>query len=104
MVLSRRGGEFFAGRPGNWLGQVEERMIFALAEILRLEEFGQTYHFGAAPSCVGNAFESFGEISFGLRSTRHLHQGYAKFVRGHAVHSSVDQYSIREKGVPPGRS
>ena len=84
VVLSSRGGKFFAGRPGNRLGKIEESMIFALAEILRLEKFGQADHFGAASGCVADALESFGKILFGLRSARHLHQGYAKFVRGHA--------------------
>ena len=28
-------------RPGNWLGQIEQRCIFALAEILRLKKLGQ---------------------------------------------------------------
>jgi hypothetical protein len=86
VVLSCRGGESLAGRPGNRLGQVEERMIFALAEILRLEKFGQAHDFSPAPGRIGHAFEGFSEILFGFRSAGHLHQSYTKFVRGHGNH------------------
>jgi hypothetical protein len=72
-------------------------MIFALAEILGLKKFGQAHDLCATSGSIGDAFEGFCEILCGLRSARHLDQGHAKFIRGHAVHSSADQYSIREK-------
>ena len=34
-------GQLFRARPGNRLGQIEQRRVFALAEILRLEKFRQ---------------------------------------------------------------
>ena len=35
------GGKLFGARARNRLGQIEQSVIFALAEILRLKEFGQ---------------------------------------------------------------
>src|SRR5438552_2970971 len=40
-VAARRGRELFAGRAGNGFSQIEQQMIFALAEILRLKKLGQ---------------------------------------------------------------
>src|ERR1039458_4746666 len=92
-VLACGGGEFIAGRAGNGLGQVEERMIFSLAKILRLKKFRQADNLRAASRGIGHAFQSFGEILRGIGSARHLHQRHTKFVRGQGVRSSDDQYS-----------
>src|ERR1700691_5570829 len=79
-------------------------MIFALAEILSLKELRQADDLRAAPGGVGHALKSFLQIFFRLRSTRHLHQSYSKFVRGHAQNSFRIQYSrqiYRRSGVLP---
>jgi hypothetical protein len=60
-------------------------MIFALAEILGLEKFGQAYDLGATPGGIGDAAEGFLQILFRLRTARHLHQSHAKFFRGQAI-------------------
>jgi hypothetical protein len=44
----------------------------------------------AASGGVGHAFESFLKILFGLGAARHLHQGHAKFVRGHGCPLSIN--------------
>src|SRR6478736_1784479 len=57
-------------------------MIFPLAEILRLEKFGQAHHLRAASSGIGNPTQSLLKILLGLWTTRHLHQSHAEFFRG----------------------
>ena len=75
------GGKFFGTRPRNRFGQIEQCVIFALAEILRLKKFGQADDFGAASGRVRDAFDSLGKILLRLRTARHLHQRHAKFFR-----------------------
>ena len=84
-MLARGGGKFFAGGAGNWFSQIEQRMIFALAEILGLKEFGQADDLRAASGSVGHTLEGLGEILFGLWAARHLHQGHTKFIRRQGV-------------------
>jgi hypothetical protein len=86
-VLFRGRGKFARRRTRNRFGEIEERMIFALAEILCLEKFREADDLGAASSRVGNAFQSFRKILVGIRAAGHLYQGYAEFVRGHAISS-----------------
>jgi len=66
------------------LREIEESGVFALAEILRLEEFGQAHDLGSPSGGVCDAAESLLQILFRLRSAGHLHQSHAKFLRGHA--------------------
>jgi hypothetical protein len=82
-VLAGGGGQLLAGRAGDWFRQVEQGVVFALAEILRLEQFGQADHLGTASRGVGHAFESLVKILLGLRAAGHLHQSHTEFVRGH---------------------
>src|SRR5580700_10160186 len=82
-MLPRRRRKFFAAGAGDGFGQVEQRMIFALTKILALEQFGQADDLRSASGGVAHAFQSLGEILFRLGAARHLHQGHAKFVRGH---------------------
>ena len=83
-MLAGGRGELLAGGTGNRFSQVEQGVILALAEVLRLEEFGQADDLGAASGGVGYAFESFLQILFWFGAAGHLHQGHAKFVRGHS--------------------
>jgi hypothetical protein len=68
-------------------------VVFALAEVLGLEKFGEADDLSAASGGVGEAFQSFGEIVVGLWAAGHLHQGYAEFIRGQGWVLD-DQYSI----------
>src|SRR5579859_4769085 len=68
-------------------------MILALAEILRLEEFRQAHNLRAASGSVGHSTQRLLKILFRLRPARHLHQRYAKFLRGHAFPTSANKYS-----------
>jgi hypothetical protein len=87
-MLPSSGGQLVARRSRNRLCQVEERMILALAKILRLKKFGQTDHLCASARSIGDAFHGLGEILFGLRPARHLHQRHSKFLRRQSDESS----------------
>jgi hypothetical protein len=84
-VLAGSGSERIAAWAGNRLCQVEQRMVFPLAEVLGLKQFGQAYNLRAPSRSVTHALECFAEILFRLRSAGHLHQRYAKFVRRQAT-------------------
>jgi len=58
-VLAGGGGEFFAGGAGDRFGQIEEGVVFALAEVLRLEKLGEADDLRASAGCVGDALEGF---------------------------------------------
>ena len=59
---------------GNRLGQIEQRCIFALAEVLRLEKLGQADDVRALSRRLGNAVERLGQIVGGFGAARHLDQ------------------------------
>ena len=73
-------------------------MVFALAEVLSLEQLGQTDHVGSALGSLGDAAEGFLEILFWLRAAGHLDQGHAEFFWRHRSNLR-DQYSIRGERV-----
>ena len=79
-ILLGGGGELFRARAGNRLRQIEQSGVFALAEILRLEEFGQADDVSAFSCRLRNAIERLGQIVGGLGAARHLDQGDAKFI------------------------
>ena len=54
-VLPGGGGEFLSGRAGDGLGQVEQGVVFALAEVLGLEKLGQADDLRAFGGRVGHA-------------------------------------------------
>jgi hypothetical protein len=78
-ILEGGGGELLRGRAGDGLREIEQRRVFALAEILRLEEFGQADDIGALSCRLRNAIERLGQIVSGLGAARHLDQGYGEF-------------------------
>ena len=92
-VVSRCCRQSFGRRTRNRFGQIEQRMILALAEILRLKKFRQADDLRAAPGSVGYAAEGLLKILFRLWAARHLHQRHAKFLRGHAFPTSANKYS-----------
>jgi hypothetical protein len=54
-------------------------MVFALAEILCLEEFGEANHLGGLRS-IGNAAQRLREILFWIGAAGHLYQPYCEFL------------------------
>ena len=63
----------FVVGTGNRLGQVEERDVFALAEILRLKQLGQADELGALAGGIANVCDRALQILLRLGRARHLH-------------------------------
>jgi hypothetical protein len=59
-------------------------MIFALAEVLGLEKFGQAHDLGATSSCVSDAAQGLLQVLFRLWAAGHLQQSHTEFFRGHS--------------------
>jgi hypothetical protein len=93
-VVASRGGQFFSARTRNGLGKIEQGMIFALAEVLRLKKFGQTDDLGSALGGVRDTAKGLVEILFWLWAAGHLDQGHAEFFWRQRS-DLRDQYSIR---------
>jgi hypothetical protein len=71
--LAGGSGKFCGGGTGDWFGEIEQRCILALAEVLRLEEFRQADDVGTALGRIGNAIEGLSQVVRGFRAARHLH-------------------------------
>jgi len=80
LILPGGGRELLCARARNGLSEIEQSCVFALAEILRLEEFGQTDDVGTLTCRFRYAIEGLGQIVGGFRAARHLDQAYGKFV------------------------
>src|SRR5262249_40872911 len=63
-VTPGRGRQFFGAWPWNGLGQIEQRVIFALTEVLGLKQLRQADNSRAASSRVGNTAQGLFEILF----------------------------------------
>src|ERR1039458_7023489 len=61
-ILPGSGGELLRAHAGDWLREIEQSGIFALAEILRLKELGQADDVGAFSCCLRNAIKRLGQI------------------------------------------
>ncbi len=72
VVLPRNRGEALSARPGNRLGRCEQRMIFALTEVLCTEEFRQAHEFGTGFGRIRNALCRFVEILLRIGFATHL--------------------------------
>ena len=79
-ILPGSSGELLRARAWDWLRKIEQSGVFALAEILRLEELGQADNVGALACGLRNAIERFGQIVGWLGAARHLDQGYGELV------------------------
>ena len=66
-------------RPRDAFGQGEEPVLFALAEVLRPEQFLQTNDLRSPGSGLAHAFNGFGKIVLRVGGTRHLHQSNINF-------------------------
>ncbi len=60
-------------RAGNRFGEIEECDVFALAEILRLKQFGQADDLGAFGGGVAHVCDRALQVLFRLGRARHLH-------------------------------
>ena len=58
------GSKFFGGWAGNWLREIEQRMIFALTEVLRLEEFWKANNVRTLVCGFSDARDGFLKIFF----------------------------------------
>ena len=98
------GGEFLRARAGDRLREIEQSGVFALAEILRLEEFGQADYVGALACRFRNAIERLGQIVGGLGAARHLDQGDGELVSH--FFSDLRLYKLRhpERSEGPDRA
>src|SRR5208337_1799982 len=79
-VFPGSSGELFRARSWNWLGEIEQSGVFALAEILCLEELRQADYVSALACRFRNALERFGQIVGWLGTARHLDQGYGELL------------------------
>src|SRR5262249_10212879 len=83
--LAGRASKAVSGGARNWLCQLEQRRVLALAEILGTEEFGQADDAGAA---LGGLFDQRNgalEIDVRQRVDRHLNQ--ANFELSGTIHT-----------------
>jgi hypothetical protein len=71
-ILPRGGSELFRARAGNRLRQIEQSGVFALAEILRLKQFGQADNVGTLACRLRNPIKRLCQIIGRLGAARHL--------------------------------
>ncbi len=80
-VLADDGGERGGRGAGDGLGEVEEGVVLALAEVLRAEELGQADESSAVPGGLAHAGDGLGEVGLGGGLAGHLDEGDAGGVR-----------------------
>src|SRR6185437_11784958 len=80
MLLLRNARYLLRRRSGNWLSEIEECMVFALAKILGAKKLGQADNIGAGARSFANPVSRLIEIGVGVRGAGHLHQSDAKIV------------------------
>ncbi len=78
-------GKFFRCWAGDRFGEIEQRVILALAEVLGLEQLGQTDDVRAVGGGFTDASEGLVEVLLRLRSTGHLEKRHGEFFRRHGV-------------------
>ena len=77
LVVADDFGKSRGAGAGDGFRDAEEFMLFALAEVLRAEEFGQADELCAAFSGFTYAGDCLGEVGLGGRLAGHLDEGYA---------------------------
>ena len=80
LILPGSGGKLLRARAGDGLREIEQRRVFALAEILGLEKFGQADDVCTFSCRLRNAIERLGQIVGRLGTARHLDEGDGEFV------------------------
>ena len=76
-------GEGVGGGAGDGLGEAEEGVVFALAEVLGAEELGEADEGGSLACGFVDALGGFVEVEAGVRGAGHLDEGYALVVIRH---------------------
>ena len=66
------GGEAFGGGAGDGFGEGEEGVVFALAEVLGGEEFGEADEVGSGAGGFADAVGGFVEVGGGVGGHGHL--------------------------------
>ena len=70
-------GEDVGGGAGDGLGEAEEGVVFALAEVLGAEELGEADDLGALAGGFVDALGGLVEVELGVRVAGHLDEGDA---------------------------
>ena len=78
-------GQRLGRGAGDGLGGVEEGVLFALAEVLGAEEFGEADDVGSGAGCVAGEGDGFGEVLGGVYGAGHLDEGDLFVGGGHGV-------------------
>jgi len=79
-ILEGGGGELLRAWAGDRLREIEQGGVFALAEILRLEELRQADNVGAFARRLRNPVKRLGQIVGRLGASRHLNQSDGELV------------------------
>ncbi len=74
-VFAGYGGEGLGGRAGDGFGEVEEGVIFALAEVLGAEELGEADEVRAEVGGLLDAADGFAEVEVRVGGHGHLDEG-----------------------------
>ena len=75
--LAADAGEGVGGGAGDGLGEAEEGVVLALAEVLGAEELGEADELGALAGGFVDALGGLVEVELGVRVAGHLDEGYA---------------------------
>ncbi len=75
--LAANSGEDVGGGAGDGLGEAEEVVVFALAEVLGAEELGEADELGSLAGGFVDALGGLVEVELGVRVHGHLDEGYA---------------------------
>ena len=97
-MLAGGGGELFAGGAGDGLCQIEQGMIFALAEVLGLEKFGEADDLSRRVRRRRRRVLGLSLDSVPALGRKTFAPGLRGICQGARGSSSADQYSIWEAG------
>src|SRR3954470_10735392 len=93
--LVRYFGENFCSRPRDRLGQVEQRSVFSLTEILRLEQFRQADDLGTLKRRVADKLRRALHVIVWVGRAMHLHQTNREFVLWALHCGDFQEYQMR---------
>src|SRR5207249_2264174 len=97
--LLRDPAERVGGRARHWLGQVEARVVLALAEVLRAEELREADHLRALAGGLAYAVDRRIEVRGGIRRAAHLDQTDAEPAGcGHGARVPVRVPAVNARG------
>src|SRR3954467_2701292 len=93
--LVRYFGENFCSRPRDRLGQVEQRSVFSLTEILRLEQFRQADDLGTLTRRVADKLRRALHVIVWVGRAVHLHQTNRELVLWALHRGDFQEYQMR---------